>query len=79
MKSVNWQVRVQSYPFWVAVFGLVGLIVMDLGLMSAGSYDQYVDAILLVMVAGGIISDPTTDGYKDSKQALGYLKPRKDE
>lgn len=25
--KINWKVRLQSYPFWVALFGFVGLIV----------------------------------------------------
>lgn len=69
---INWKVRLQSYPFWVAVFGFVGLIVADLRLLSAGAYQSYVEAFLLILVAGGIVSDPTTDGYGDSAQALSY-------
>lgn len=75
---INWKVRLQSYPFWVAIFALIGLIVTDLGVMDLGHYEKYVDAILLVMVAGGIISDPTTAGISDSKQALTYDKPKEE-
>ncbi|MEX0596778.1 MAG: phage holin [Candidatus Paceibacterota bacterium] len=78
MKNINWKIRLQSYPFWVAFFALVGLIIADLGFMSAGSYQEYVDAILLILIAGGVVSDPTTNGYKDSDQALAYDKPRKE-
>ena len=76
--KINWKVRLQSYPFWVAVFSLIGLIVTDLGLMDLGHYEKYVDAILLVLVAGGIVSDPTTSGLTDSQQALTYKKPKQD-
>jgi len=76
--KINWKVRLQSYPFWVAVFALIGLIVTDLGLMDLGHYEKYVDAILLVLVAGGIVSDPTTSGLTDSQQALTYKKPKQD-
>ncbi|GAB3044615.1 phage holin [Virgibacillus ainsalahensis] len=76
--KINWKVRVFSYPFWVAIFGLIGLIVQDLELLSAGRYEAYVDAILLVLVASGVISDPTTSGMNDSINALSYRKPRKD-
>lgn len=75
--KINWKVRLHSYPFWVAVFGLIGLIVTDIGLMDLGHYEKYVDAILLVLVAGGIVNDPTTSGITDSKQALSYKKPKK--
>lgn len=76
--KINWKVRLQSYPFWVAVFALIGLIVTDLGLMDLGHYEKYVDAILLVLVAGGIVTDPTTTGIADSKKALSYKKPKQD-
>ncbi|MBU5342268.1 phage holin [Caldifermentibacillus hisashii] len=76
--KINWKVRLHSYPFWVAVFALIGLIVTDLGLMDLGHYEKYVDAILLVLIAGGIVTDPTTSGLTDSQQALTYKKPKQD-
>lgn len=78
MKNINWKVRLRSKPFLVAVFALLGMVVQDVGLMDVGSYETYVDAILLVLMAGGVIADPTTDGLKDSGQALTYTKPRKE-
>lgn len=77
--KINWKVRLRSYPFWVAVFALIGLFVTDFGLMELGHYEKYVDAILLVLVTGGIINDPTTAGLSDSRQAMRYEKPRKDD
>ena len=77
--KINWKVRLQSYPFWVALFSLLGLIVTDAGLMELGHFEKYVDALLIVLVAGGVVSDPTTNGLNDSNQALTYDKPRKDE
>lgn len=76
--KINWKVRSKSYKFWVAVFALLGLIVTDVGLMDAGAYETYVQAVLLVLVAGGIVTDPTVAGINDSKQALGYSKPKED-
>jgi len=38
----------------------------------------YVDALLLVLITSGIVSDPTTKGLSDSKQAMTYAKPRSD-
>ncbi|WP_156290799.1 phage holin [Oceanobacillus salinisoli] len=77
--KINWKVRLRSYPFWVAVFSLIGLIVTDLGLMDMGVYETYVQGILAVLITAGIVADPTTDGYKDSEQAFTYDKPRKDD
>jgi len=75
--KINWKVRLKSYPFWVALFGFIGLIVANTGLLEIGQYKEYVQAILLILVAGGVVSDPTTGGMSDSKQALNYKKPRK--
>ncbi|MBB6446439.1 phage holin [Bacillus benzoevorans] len=76
--KINWKLRVQSYPFWVAVFGLIGLIVTHYLGFDAGEYQLLIDAILGVMIAGGLVADPTTKGMSDSKQAMGYDKPRGD-
>lgn len=74
--KINWKVRLQSYPFWVALFGFVGLIVNNSGLIDLVEYNKYVDAFMLVLLAGGIVADPTTQGLSDSKQALNYDKPK---
>ena len=76
--KINWKLRLQSYPFWVALFGLIGLIVTHYLGFDAGEYQLLVDAILAVMIAGGLIVDPTTSGISDSKQALKYDKPKGD-
>lgn len=76
--KINWTVRFKSYKFWVALAAFVGLIVTDLGLMDIGHYEMYVQALLFVLVAGGIITDPTVAGLSDSRQALTYKEPKKD-
>lgn len=60
------QARLRNKSFWVAVFALVGLVVQDLGVIEIGRYETYVQAILLVLVAGGIIIDPRSKGLKDN-------------
>lgn len=76
--KINWKVRIQSYKFWVALFALAGLVVSDLGVMAIGKFDTYVEAILVILVAGGIITDPVVSGLSDSEQAMNYKKPKKD-
>ena len=68
--KINWKLRLKSYPFWVALFGFIGLIVADTGLLEVGQYKHYVDAILLILVASGVVSDPTTKGMSDSQRVL---------
>jgi len=76
--KINWKLRLKSYPFWVAVFGFIGLIVADSGLLEIDKYETYVEAFMWILIAGGVVTDHTTDGFSDSKQALGYDEPRKD-
>lgn len=76
--KINWKLRLQSYPFWVAVFAFIGLIVTDSGVMDIGKYETYVEAFMWILIAGGLIADPTTVGYSDSKRALNFEKPRED-
>lgn len=76
--KINWKLRLKSYPFWVAVFGFIGFIVADSGVLEIGKYEAYVEAFMAILVAGGVISDPTTNGFTDSKRAMDYDEPRKD-
>ncbi len=76
--EINWKVRLRSYPFWVAVFALIGFLLGQWGLWNIGDYQTFVELILVVLVTGGIIADPTTEGVNDSKQALKYNKPRRE-
>lgn len=69
--KINWKVLLQSYPFWVALVGFVGLIVNNSGLIDSVEYNNYVDAFMLVLVA-----DPTTQGVFHSKQAERYDKSK---
>lgn len=78
MRKINWKVRIKSYPFVMAVFGLIGYILVNYLGVDAGQYETIVEAIMLVLITGGIVIDPTTDGIVDSEQAQSYDKPKKD-
>lgn len=76
--KINWKVRLQSYPFWVAIFGFIGFVVADSGVMDLGQYETYVEAIMAILIASGVVADPTTAGLSDSNRAMKYDEPRKD-
>ena len=40
--------------------------------------ERFVNAIFAVLVILGIVNDNTVSGLSDSKQALGYSKPKDD-
>ena len=40
--------------------------------IDLAEYNKYVDAFMLILLAGGLVSDSTTQGSSDSTQALTY-------
>lgn len=85
---INWKVRIKNKTFWltlipavlllaqvvVAVFGYT----VDFGELGSKLIDV-VNALFAVLVILGIVNDPTTAGVSDSKQALTYKTPKKEE
>lgn len=83
---INWQVRIKSKQFWLALIPAVLLLVqvvaavfgfeLDLGDIGNRLLDV-VNALFAVLAILGIVVDPTTDGVGDSAQAMTYTEPRK--
>lgn len=86
MKNINWLVRVKNKAFWVAFIPAVLLLIqvvaavfgytLDLGDLGNKLLDV-VNAVFSVLVILGVVTDPTTDGITDSKQALTYTEPKR--
>lgn len=82
---INWQVRIKSKQFWLALIPAVLLLVqviaavfgfeLDLGDIGNKLLDV-VNALFAVLAILGIVVDPTTEGVGDSAQALTYDKPK---
>lgn len=83
--KINWKVRLQNKTWLLAmaaallafVYQLLGL----LGITPAVSQDQIAQLVGLainVLVALGVVIDPTTDSIRDSAQAMTYTSPKKD-
>lgn len=88
MKSINWLVRVKNKAFWVAIIPAVLLVIQAVASVFGYTLDfgdlgnkllEVVNAVFAVLVILGIVSDPTTEGISDSKQALTYTEPKKEE
>lgn len=83
--KVNWKVRLQHGPFLVGMFSLLFLLLQQVfGLFGYGISDAFTEqaeaifnTVLSFLVFIGVVSDPTTDGVKDSPQAMRYTKPKK--
>ena len=81
---INWKVRIKNKNFWIALIpALIVLIqyianlfgiTLNLNDMSEKILDV-VNAVFVVLSILGIVTDPTTEGIADSKQALTYIKP----
>ena len=60
--------KFKNYGLWLALAALGGLILNDAGLVGPEKYNEYVDMILAVLVAAGIISNPSSGkGFKDGE------------
>lgn len=87
MKNINWIVRIKNKQFWIAIIPAILLLIqvvaavfgfeLDLGELGNRLLDV-VNAAFSVLVILGIVTDPTTAGISDSKQALTYETPKED-
>ena len=85
MKNINWEVRIKNKAFWVAFIPAVLLLVqvaaavfgftLDLGELGNRLLDV-VNAVFSVLAILGVVTDPTTKGITDSKQALTYRESK---
>lgn len=83
---INWKVRIKNKQFWLAIIPAILLVVqavahvfgynIDLGELG-NNLLAVVNAVFAVLVILGIVTDPTTEGVRDSELAMTYVKPRK--
>lgn len=83
---INWKVRIKNKNFWLALIPAVILLVQVVAAVFGYTLDlgdlgnkliAVVNALFAVLVILGIVNDPTTDGLKDSDQAMTYSEPKK--
>lgn len=85
---INWKVRIKNKTFWLTLIPAVLLLaqvvaavfgyIVDFGELGNKLIDV-VNALFAVLMILGIVNDPTTAGVSDSKQALTYETPKKEE
>ena len=69
--KIDWS-RFKNYGLWLSLFSLIGILLNAFGVnFVPEEYTQITNAILAVLIAAGIISNPTTEakGYLDDKKA----------
>ena len=81
--KINLKVRLQNKTWLLAMLAaIVAFVYQVLGLcgfvpaVSQDQITQLVGIAINILVALGIVVDPTSSGVTDSKQALGYDKPK---
>ena len=87
MTNFYWTVRIKNKNFWLAIIPAILLLVqvvaavfgftLDLGDLGNKLLDV-VNALFAVLTIMGIVTDPTTAGVTDSKQAMTYNTPKED-
>ena len=83
---INWKLRLQNKTTLTAlivaiVSGVYGVLAA-LGItpvIAQGTLMAALSAIVAVLVALGIVTDPTTAGVSDSASAMSYDSPKSDE
>lgn len=83
--NINWILRLKNKTTLVAIISAIVVFVYSVasafGFQLPVTQEQImagVSAVLTVLVALGVIVDPTTKGISDSEQALSYASPKTD-
>ena len=85
--NINWIVRIKNKAFWLALIPAVLLLIQVIAAPFGYEWDfvvlneqltAIINAVFGVLAILGIVTDPTTTGVTDSKQALTYTTPKED-
>lgn len=91
--KINWKVRMKNPVFWaqlataivLPILAYLGLQWSDmtswatLGGILVQAVKNPVILVSVVVSVWGIVNDPTTAGLSDSKKAMGYQSPKKED
>lgn len=86
--NINWIARVKNKNFWLTLIPAVLLLIQTVAAVFGFTLDfgelgnqllSVVNALFAVLVILGVVNDPTTAGIGDSKQALTYTEPKKED
>ena len=82
--KINWKVRFKNKT-WLVTFllAVLAFVYQILGMfdvvppITQDMATQLIAAVINILVAVGVVIDPTTSGASDSKQTLHYHEPKK--
>ena len=84
---MNWIVRLKNKNFWLSFIPTVLLLIQAVALVFGFELDfgdlgnqlkEIVNLVFILLALLGVVTDPTTKGLRDSKQALTYEKPKEE-
>lgn len=85
--NINWIVRIKNKAFWLALIPAILLLIQVIAAPFGYEWDfvvlneqltAIINAVFGVLAILGVVTDPTTAGVTDSKQALTYTTPKED-
>ena len=83
--KINWKVRLKNKTWLLAFAGaIVAFVYQILGMLGVvapiaeDNVTQIIGLLVNLLVALGIVQDPTTAGMSDSSEALAYSEPKKE-
>lgn len=83
--KINWKVRLKNKTWLLAFAGaIVAFVYQILGMLGVvapiaeDNVTQIIGLLVNLLVALGIVQDPTTAGMSDSIEALSYSEPKKE-
>lgn len=85
---INISIRLKNKTFWLHIIPAVALVIqqvgdifnINIGVDIFHLSDQLValvNSVFAVLAISGIVVDPTTEGYSDTKRTLEAIKPHK--
>ena len=75
---INWKLRLQNKTTLIALLGAIFLMAQQFGLEIPKNIQDGVNTFIYILVLIGVVNDPTTAGFSDSKRALDYQEPSED-
>lgn len=83
--KINWIVRIKNKAFWLAIIPAVLVLIQAVAAVFGFALNlgdignkllSVVEAVFVVLVILGVVTDPTTAGISDSAQAMTYTEPK---
>lgn len=82
--SINWRLRFLNRSWWMSMIPALAMCAQAFATLFGYQLDLgnqtdkvlvAVDTLFVVLTIAGVSLDPTTQGWSDSRRAMGYTEP----